>query len=171
VENSPLVLAISQIIILIAQAVAYLRSKQDVARTKTEMGVVSLDIRTAKDTAESAKRAVETIELSHYKALLAKYEGVVLELVDAQKAIKLLRAEVESLRESIASVNNKLASRERADKSAAKKAAREDVPEMPTEPGSGVDELVRNGMAFPLFQQPAAPAAKGHVPGFGRAAR
>lgn len=170
-ENSPLVLAIAQIIVLIGQAVAYLRTKQDLARTRTDMGTLTLDTRTAKDTADGAKRAVESIEISHYQSLRAKYEEVLTDLVAARSKIAALQGEVESMRESIASLNNKLASRERTDKAAARKAAQEEAQELPTDPGkSGVDDLVRQ-LGIPLAGNNAVPAAGGRPAGFGRSAR
>lgn len=150
-ENNPLWLAFAQLVVLIANAYLFARQKSTAELGKHDTASFGLDVRNALQLATQASAKVETIEVGHYKVLLAKYEGVIVELRDAQAQIKCLQETVDSL-------GNKLASRERADRSFAKKAAKEHQDE-PKEPDpSDVDALVKNGMAIPLSPNHPEPA-------------
>lgn len=158
VENSPIVLAFAQLVILIANAYLFARQKNQAERRKPdELRLESL-VQTAVLDASSAKREVELIEVGHYNALMVKYNEVLVELRDAQSKIRIMG-------ESIASLSNKLASRERADRSAAKAAPQSGVEE-PPEPGPGnLDDILRaHGMplnAPPGSSTPAIPSTFG----------
>jgi len=165
VENSPIVLAFAQLVVLILNAILYARQKNVVDVEKRDRGAFGGDVSRAVQMAERAERTASTIEVEHYHKLAALFAAQSSELEQA-------KAKIRSLEETVSSLSNKLASRERADKSAERRAAKETLPDLPTEPGaSGVDELVRNGMAIPLFPQQPAPAAPARPSNFGRMAR
>lgn len=164
-ENSPLVLAIAQIVVLILNAILYARQKNAVDVEKRDRGVFGADVSKALRLAEEASREAKTIEVDHYRKLAALFAAQSAELEQA-------KAKIRALEETVSSLSNKLASRERADRSAEKRAAKEQHQELPAGPGaSDVDDPVRNGMAIPLFPQQPGPAALTLPNNFGRSAR
>lgn len=163
VENSPIVLAFAQLVVLILNVFLYSRQKSAVDVEKRDRGAFGNSVAQALQLATSADRRVETIELDHYRKLSTMFAAQATELEEA-------KARIRSLEETVSSLSNKLASRDRADRSAAKRAEKESEPEMPAEPGSAdVDELVRLGHAIPLAPQLPAPAARPNS--FGKSAR
>lgn len=116
VENSPIAIAIAQIIALIFSAVLYARQKSALDIEKRDRGAFGKDVSQALSLATDAKHDVKTIELEHYKKLAALFSICSTEL-------ELAKTQIRSLEESVASLSNKLASRERADRNAAKAAA------------------------------------------------
>lgn len=141
---------------------AYLRQRNQSDLDKHDKVSFSARLEAAYGMADSARKGVEMIEVTHYKALFAKYEVAVQEIAS-------LKAGMKAMEESIASLSNKLASRERQDRIAEKKATKP-LPDAPADPEpSDVDSLVRNGMAFPLSHNHAEPAAPPST--FGKKAR
>lgn len=142
VENSPIALALAQIVLFVVQAIIYSRQKSALDVEKRDRAVFGPQVTHALEVAQAAKRDVETIELSHYKKLAALFEAQSTELANA-------KAQIRALEETVTSLSNKLASRERADAKAAKRAAQADDAEEP-EPSSApngaqvdLDELLR----------------------------
>lgn len=103
----------------------------------------------AEATAATAKQMVESMEVSHYKALQARQLGLETEV--AKWTIK-----VDSLLESQASLSSKLASREKVERKAASR--KEEPPESePEAPGPvTLEQLIAQGHAMPLVAQDAA---------------
>lgn len=158
-NNSPLWLALLQILVVVGNAYLFARQKSRGDVEKRDVDGFRLDLSSALQMAQEAKRDVQTISIVHYEALRCKYETLIIELRDAQ-------ARINGHEETIASLNNKLASRERADKGIEKKAAKEAAAEA-KESQLDLDEIIRaNGM--PLNQPPVSGPV--HT-GFGKAAK
>lgn len=164
-------LILVQLVIAAACAIAYVRQRNayDVDKRDREGFGAKLEVVYGK--VDTVQRAVETIELSHYKALAAKYEV-------AMQDITRLEAQIKALKETVESLSNKLASRDRADRLAAKREGREEpapkesgLPAGAAEPD--VDDLIRQN-GIPLFHpglQPAPAGANRVPPSFGSTAR
>lgn len=152
--NSPLWLALLQVLVVIANAVLYARQKSRADVEKRDVEGFRLDLGQIRQIAEGARTAADMVNRDLYEALRTKYEVAITELVDC-------KARVARQEESLASLGNKLASRERADRHAAKRAADEEQEQgqEAAQPG-GLDAatLAQLG-AIPLTAQPAAPAA------------
>jgi len=168
VQYGIIALVLVQLGIAAACALLYLRGRNANDMDKRDRETYSARVEVAYGMADSAKKAVETIEVTHYKALAAKYE------VACQDIVRL-EAQVKSLKESVESLSNKLASRERADRALAAKERRatpDGESALPAESGDpDVDALIRaNGypLSFP-GQQQSAPAAPLNT--FGRTAK
>lgn len=168
-QNSPLVLALAQVVVLVLNAIIYSRQKNAADNEKRERGRFGEQVSEAVRTAQDAKREAFQIDTEKYRSLASMVEQQAVEIAK-------LKAQVVALEESVASLGNKLASRERADRNAEKRAAhatpapgRDDEDEGPQagRPG-GTDAatLARLG-AIPL-QPEAAPAAQGAPRSFGR---
>lgn len=166
-ELSPLAIAILQTVALIAQAVLYTRGKNAVELEKRDRGSFGPQVGDALRTAQEAMRAAERIDTEKYRALASLVEQQALEIAS-------LKAQLAAATESIASLSNKLASRERADRAAEKKAAAE----RPPVDGDGhpaqmsLEEAIRrHGIPLAAHQSTAVPAAPTRPPGFGLVAR
>lgn len=159
VESSPVLLAFAQLVVLILSALIYGRQKNALDVEKRDRGAFGGAVERALGLATDAKQEVERINVDHYKKLATMFAECCAET-------EALKAKVRAQEESIASLSNKLASRERADKSAEKKAAKEAAvedpqPGLPTAPGAaGVDDLVRQGLAIPLGPQQPGPVGR-----------
>jgi hypothetical protein len=171
VDISPLAIAILQIVALVFQAVLYARGKNAVDLEKRDRGTFGGLVDNAVRIAEDAMRTADRIDVEKYRALAS--------LVEQQATtIATLRAQVVALEESVASLSNKLASRERADRSAERRAAATVAPlpealpvQEAVQPG-GMDAatLARYG-AIPLHaNNHAAPEAPERPRSFGRVA-
>lgn len=155
VEHSPIAIALAQLVILVINAILYSRQKNGADNEKRERAEFRPKVEQAYTWAQDAKRGVETVELDHYKKLLALFQAQAAELAEA-------KAKIAQLEESLASLSNKLASRERADRSAAKRAAQEtqepEAEELPAKGKVTLDDLIRNGAAIPLTPEAPPPS-------------
>lgn len=169
IENSPLAIALLQIVALVVQAVLYARGKNAVDLEKRDRGMFAPQVADALRMAEDAMRAADRIDQEKYRALASLVE---------QQAVEIarLKAELAAATESIHSLSNKLASRERADRAAERRAAPPMTPPLPAEgehqeagPAGTMDAatLAQFG-AIPLRAN-AAPA-EGRPRSFGRVA-
>lgn len=160
---------VAQLVIACLCAVAYLRQRNayDVDKRDRENFGARLEVVYGK--VDTVQRAVETIELSHYKALAAKYDI-------AMQDISRLEKQVAGLKETVEALSNKLASRDRADRAAAqrerqaKPAAEESAsPQGAAEPS--IDDLIREH-GIPLRPPVNGNAPAGVIPAdFGRSAK
>lgn len=162
-----------QLAIAAASLYAYnrIRGKEDIAGQQREAWSAKLEL--AVSNADSARRQVETIEVSHYKALSALFQQQSLELSEVRSKLKQMEME-------LATCRAKLASEERMTRRAVAKgkasAADEDddgkvdpplPPGLPATPTMA--DLKKLGIAVPMSpvsQVPAQPA-----PSFGKVAR
>lgn len=171
-----LALILVQVCMVGACGYVYYRSRSMQDLEKHDRMSWSARIEAAYGLADGAKKAVEMIEVSHYKSLAIRYE-------ESQREIESMRAKIARLEESVESLSNKLASRDRQDRALARADAaaaaeieaatrngngRQAVPAMPD--AMDVDSLVRQGMAIPLMPRQPAPEAR-RPSNFGRAAR
>lgn len=176
VENSPIALAIAQLVILIINAVLYSRQKSALDVEKRDRGQFGPQVQQALSVAEAAKHEIGKLEVEHYKRLAALVSALTAE----HEACK---QKVLALEESVASLSNKLASRDRADAAAAKRKAaaampaEEGAPQLPMfhgpqagQPGVLDAATLAQLGAIPLSQPSAAPAAP-RDPTFGKVAR
>lgn len=162
-------LLVAQLVIAALCAVAYLRQKNayDVDKRDREGFGAKLEVVYGK--VGDVQRAVETIELSHYKALAAKYDI-------AMQDISRLEKQVAGLKETVEALSNKLASRDRADRAAAArerpaKPAPEDSAPSAGAAEPSVDELIR-AHGIPLRPPVNGTAPAGVIPAdFGRSAK
>lgn len=169
-DNSPLAIALVQIVALILQAVLYTRGKSAVDLEKRDRGAFAPQVADAVRIAQEAMRAAEKIDGEKYRALASLCE---------QQAVTIanLRAQVNALEESVASLSNKLASRERADRAAERRAAA-GAPPLPeahdtqeAAQAGAMDAATLAGLgAIPLRANHAAPEAPGKPRSFGRVA-
>ncbi len=88
----------AQILILCLTCAAYLRMRSHQDTEKHDRISWGIKVDAAVSVADSAKRQVEMIEMSHYKALLSKFEAQNLEIADMHKELLSLRNEVVNLR-------------------------------------------------------------------------
>jgi len=162
VENSPFALALAQIVLFIVQAIIYSRQKSALDVEKRDRAVFGPQVAHALEVAEAAKRDVETIELSHYKKLAALFEVQSTELANA-------KAQIRALEETVQSLSNKLASRERADRAAEKRRGKGDASEGEEDPAGepqSLQDLIKQGIALPM-NQVQHPAKQGGARPFG----
>lgn len=108
-----LALLSAQIVLVVLTATAYLRIRSHSDAEKNERISWGIKVEAAVNTADAAKRSVEVIELSHYKALLAKFEAQGLEIAELKKENSSLRAEVIGIRTKLASMGKEERRRER----------------------------------------------------------
>lgn len=112
-----------------------------------------IEVKAAVSTADSAKRAVEMIEVTHFNKLRALYEAQGLDLVECRKEIASLRSEVMQLR-------TKNASAARSEQREAKRNSEGTAPGNSSEEGveavPGLSEAIKNGSAYAL-PQPVPP--------------
>lgn len=142
----------------------YLRQKSQMDVEKHDRVQWGIKITGAVGTADSAKHAVETIEVTHFKALRALFEAQGLELAECRKEITSLRNEVMQLRTKHASdarqVRREAKEIPQAGTTAAPADERRDTGE------TTLEELIRNGHAMP-FPVPGAPPAATRTRPFG----
>lgn len=162
VENSPFALALVQLVILVVNAILYSRQKSALDVEKRDRGAFHPLVQQAVADATAARRGTEQIEVDHYKRLHSLLSSIATEH-------EADRAKLRAMEESVSSLSNKLASRDRADAAAAKRAAkpsqeREDV--VPVDAGAvDMDSLLR-AHGVPVGPPAAAPEAV-RPPGFG----
>lgn len=146
-------LIFAQVVILVLGAAIYLRqrSQADAERiAKVDWGI---KLEAAIGKADSAKQAVELIEVTHYNRLRAKFEEQVLEIAS-------LKGELAELKKELDRVRVKAETAARMDRAARKRETEEAAPAMPGHGGDhGLDGLIRNGQAVPLFPGGASPAS------------
>jgi len=161
-------LILGQIVVFVANAIIYGRQKSAVDIEKRDRGAFGVTVADALRHAQEAERIGRELRLDNYELLRQKFEAQELE-------ISQLKAKVIALEESIASLSNKLASRDRADRHAARREAAEAqaLTHTASEPQT-LEDYVRMGVAVPLSQSnPQAPPPANNVrPGnFGRTAK
>lgn len=148
-ENSPIVLVFAQLVVLLANAYLFARQKNQGENKKLDVAMLLNQVSEAIRTAEGAKQDVMTVEVTHYKKLAALHDA-------QQREIEHLRSKVDCLQETVDSLSNKLASRDRADKGAEKRAGKASKAE--EEPPAGQMDLedVIRAHGLPLVNPPAA---------------
>lgn len=168
-ELSPLAIAILQTVALIVQAVLYARGKNAVELEKRDRGMLAPQVADALRTAQEAMRAADRIDTEKYRALASLVEQQAME-------ISRLKAELAAAAESIASLSNKLASRERADRAAERRAATT-LPPLPAEhdtqeaaPAGTMDAATLAQLGAIPLRANAAPEAPSRPRTFGRVA-
>ncbi len=168
----------AQFLAVIGGLYIYSRQRNALDIEKRDRGVFGADVAKALSAANDALAGVTRIDVDQYRALARKYAECVEE-------IETLKAKVRGLEESIATVNNKLASRERFEAKAAKNQPRWEAeetvprgapPHMPAatqgdfEIPPGVDPIEfmkQAGIAQPIapqvgYQQQALPIETNH---------
>lgn len=153
-----------QFLALVLGAIIYSRQKSAADNEKRERGVFGPRVDEALRQAHDALLGVERIDVEQYKALAKK-------LAEAYQEIEMLKAKVLAQEESIKSLSNKVASRDRADRRAVERETDDTPPARPQANSGGdiMEELKAQGIAVPLFpdQQPQAPQNHSR-PAFGR---
>lgn len=152
----------AQVVILGMGAAIYLRqrSQADAERiAKVDWGI---KLEAAIGKADSAKQAVDMIEVSHYNKLRVKFEEQILE-------IAALKGELAEVKKELERVRVKAETAARMDRHARKKEAEEAASAQPG-PEAALDAARRNGTAIPLFPpgdaspRPRARSTFGQIP-------
>jgi hypothetical protein len=154
VQNSPLVLALVQVLVVIGNAYLLARQKNRAEVEKRDVEGFRTDLGTIRQLAESARATAEAVNRDLYEAVRGKCERVLLELAAC-------RSENSTLQETVKSLSNKLASREKVERNAAKKAAAEEEEDGEEALPAGIPDaatLAKLG-AIPLSAPTAVPAA------------
>jgi len=163
-ENSPVWLALVQILVVIGNAYLLARQKNRSEVEKQGVDQVKIDLGLVRQLAEAARTEATLLNTDKYEAVRAKCEELLIELRDCQ-------AKNRALAESVTSMSNKLASREKVEKRAAKAAAEEaeeDVQQSQVGPGGLSPDVLAQLGAIPLQPQHPAPATPST---FGKTAR
>ncbi len=165
VENSPVWLALIQFLVVLGNAVVYVRFKHRGDVEKRDLGDFKLSLEAIRLVADAAKISADLANGD-------KYESVRLRCDDLASSLKGCQGDNAILRESVQSLSNKLASREKIERHAAKREADE---EAAREAGNGevpmtAEQLQAMG-AIRLPMQPAPLSARTVPPGFGRMGR
>ena len=165
-DYAQILLIIGQGLVALASALIYSRQKSAVDIEKRDRGAFGLTVTDALRHAQEAERVARELRLDNYEVLRQKFEALYLE--NAQ-----LKAKVLTLEESVASLSNKLASRDRADRRAARDEANQAQAQGDGHPApQTLDDLVRMGVAVPLSQPvPQAPPPPPNARSFGRTAK
>jgi hypothetical protein len=132
-----------QIVVFVASAVVYSRQLNAVDLEKRDRGAFGSQVAEALRVATLALRGVDLMEVEHYKALASKH-AVLLQEVES------LKVRIAAFEETVQSLSNKLASRERADAAAIRRASAVQTREPNSQEPSSLDELVNAGIAVPL---------------------
>lgn len=162
-------LLIAQVVVLALSQLIYSLQKSAYNLEKRDRGLFAPQVTDALRLAHEARQEVTNLN-TH------KYESVRSDLIECCKENAKLKAQVSGLEESIANLSNKLASRDRADTMALRRARQaaseaEDEPEKPTPAPtpSSLEEAIASGVAIPLSSPNGAPLAPSPIPpGFGR---
>lgn len=153
----------AQFLAVVFGVIVYIRQQATADGEKRERGILGPRVDEALRKASDALLGVERIDVEQYRALAKK-------LAEAYGEIEMLKARVLAQEESIKSLSNKLASRDRADKRADK--SEEGVPSAKAEKGviqaDILEELRAQGLAVPLANVDGAPQTNHRPPGFGR---
>jgi len=174
VDFGQIALLCVQLIVLVVGSIIYSLQNGMYRIERRERGVFGDRVAEAFRAASSALRGVETIEVEHYKALATKYASLLTE-------VEGLKVMLRSCEESISSLSNKLASRQRADTAADRRAAENARRPVENADGVGAHEIPAgvdplewmkaNGIAAPLaYQQQEMPLQPKQQSGFGRKA-
>lgn len=164
-------LVIAQAVILGLSQLIYALQKSALNIEKRDRGMFAPQVTEALRVAAEARQEVNALNTQ-------KYESVRNDLLDCCKENAKLKAQVSGLEESIHALSNKLASRDRADAMAIRRATKapsfaadpeEDEPTATTPAPRNLQEAIAAGVAIPLagVQQPAQPQTP-IPPGFGR---
>jgi hypothetical protein len=160
-----------QFLAVIFGVLIYSRQKSAMGLEMRDRGIFKATVDRAMAFAQDAVDGVKRIDLEQYQTLARK-------LGEAHAEIVGLKAEIQSLRESILSCHNKLAARTRAEN----KVLAESIPstkipdkgdiEIP-EGADPLEWMKANGVAMPMegrvgFQQQTIPGMNGLPKGFGR---
>jgi len=169
-------LVIAQAVILGLSQLIYALQKSALNVEKRDRGMFAPQVTEALRVSTEAKQIVEALNTQ-------KYESVRNDLLECCKENAKLSAKCNGLEESIANLSNKLASRDRADAMAMRRAAArghkleddEETPApaapTPTAPRT-LEEAIAAGIALPLHPPPAPEAAANQIPfGFGKRAQ
>lgn len=159
----------AQVLAVVLGAIIYSRQKSALDIEKRDRGTFGAKVDKALQQAHDALLGVERIDVEQYRALAKK-------LADAYQEIEMLKARVLAQDESIKSLSNKLASRERADRRAAVTHPAPDDDEV--EPGQStakkspqaqtLEALAAQGIAVPLFPEQNHAPQNHRPPGFGK---
>lgn len=160
-------MALVQMLVLMVNGFLYARQKSAIDVEKRDRGAFGVDVEYTKHLAIELRDTVMAIKTKSYDELKAICEDLLRENAK-------LRAQVMSHEESIKTLNNKLASRQRTETRRAKE-SEPDPDDAPEDNGQkpSMEELARRGIAVPLFATapqtppPQAPPART----FGRAAK
>ena len=151
----------AQFLALLLGVIIYTRQKSALDIEKRDRGVFGTRVDKALQLASDALLGVERIDIEQYKALAKK-------LADALAEIEILKVRIIAQDESIKSLSNKLASRDRADARAAKTdTPKEDPPQKGYIQTDILDELRAQGLALPIAPQGQEPSI-GRPNNFGR---
>lgn len=166
-------LVIAQVVVLALSQLIYSLQKSAYNLEKRDRGILAPQVTEALRLSTEAKQVVESLNT-------AKYESVRNDLIECCKENAKLKAQVNGLEESHANLSNKLASRDRADAMAMRRAAArgfkpDDDDETPTPAPAAprtLEEAIAAGIALPLHPSPAPEAAANQIPlGFGKRAQ
>jgi len=157
-----------QFLAVLLGAIIYSRQKSALDIEKRDRGTFGTRVDKALQAAQDALLGVERIDIEQYRALAKK-------LADAIAETEMLKAKVLALEESIKSLSNKVASRDRADARAAAKGNRDEEYEREAMAATGgmsrqemlLEDLKERGVAVPLFPNDPPPSNNGR-PSFGR---
>lgn len=168
-ENSPIWLALVQILVVIGNAYLLARQKNRSEVEKRDVEGFRIDLGLVRQLAEAAKQDAHDLNVQKYEAIRAKCDEVLLELKDCRLSNQVLR-------ETVTSLSNKLASREKVEKRNASKAEEPEPPEeevqLPPVPGGMTAAQLAQLGGIPLqAPSPAAPAASARMADFGKVAR
>lgn len=157
VDFGQIALIIIQIIMLIITFFVHSRQLSAVDIEKRDRGDFGAKVAEALRVAQAALRGVELIEVEHYKALAAKHAKLLQDVED-------LKCQILSLEESVKSLANKLASRQRADNAEFRRMSSfqpdEEINPPVSRPPKGevdLEWLKAQGVAVPLSTAPQQP--------------
>jgi len=164
-------LIVVQIVMLVITFYVQSRQMSAVDIEKRDRNTFGANVSEALRVAQAALRGVELIEVEHYKALASKHAKLLQDVED-------LKCQIMSLEESVKSLSNKLASRQRADFAEMKRAQAmegEDLnpPVNPIKTHKGeynLEQLKALGLAVPLNGQMNQQPINNAVP-FGKSGR
>lgn len=171
-DYSQVGIALAQILVFLVNALIYARQKSALDVEKRDRGVFGTKVSDVERVARDASSAISSLTFTHYESLRQTVEAL-------SHRVRELESENLSLKESVASLSNKLASRDRADSSKINRAIKEaltstspvgeEVDDAPRVPGKDpLADLIASGQAIPLGPQ-SGPAEK-PVNHFGRSA-
>jgi len=166
IENSPIALAFGQLTVFILSALIYGRQKSALDLEKRDRGIFGIDVKAAVQAASEAKRTVDMVEVDHYRKLATLFTCLTTEHEGC-------KAKIAALEESVSSLSNKLASRDRADKAVAKRTTAQSEKEneglVPTVAGASDLDSILRAHGVPMAPVTASPEAR--PASFGKLAR
>jgi len=158
-------LVIAQLMVFVGNALLYGRQKSALDIEKRDRGLASVGVAEALRKASEASTMVDGLRFDNYELLRQKFEAQSLEIAS-------LKAQILTLQESVKSLANKLASRDRSDKKLAAIEAEEDHPTPAPKGGKeSLEDLARRGVVVPLFTDQEPVQADTKPKSFGRAAK